>query len=364
MLDISYDQVLGGELEPEEKEELAEKIGKMLQRDRCGGDGESLPDTPPNEAAIVHQDSKVKNDNKTAHPFSLDIKVDGMAVGLLILGLITRIVRLDTPKHVVFDEMHYGKYASLYLKNTFFFDSNPPLGKMLIALAGYWAGFDGKFSFDKIGQEYSENVPLWHLRFLPALAGSLITPTVYLLVTELGLSPYAGALAGLMVVFDTAILAQSRFILMESMMIFLGLSSLLCVLKFRKISHQPFTPAWFTWLSLSGLLSACAFCVKYIGIYTGFLVTFLLVQDFWRLLPNKALTDRQLLADFSTRVAVLTILPSLLYLSLFSLHFSLLTKAGTHDALMTSQFQASLEGGLGSIIRGQPGVIAHGSQAK
>ena len=88
------------------------------------------------------------------------------------------------------------------------------------------------------------------------------------------------------------------------------------------------------------------------------------------------------------QVAVLTILPGLLYLSLFSLHFSLLTKvgvmlvtlivtflalfhgsyyqrlydcdadtdsnhpqAGTHDALMTSQFQASLEGGLGSIIR-------------
>ena len=32
----SLDQVVGGELEPEEKEELAEKIGKLLQRDRMG----------------------------------------------------------------------------------------------------------------------------------------------------------------------------------------------------------------------------------------------------------------------------------------------------------------------------------------
>jgi hypothetical protein len=27
------------------------------------------------------------------------------------------------------------------------------------------AGFDGRFSFDKIGQEYSDAVPLWHLRY-------------------------------------------------------------------------------------------------------------------------------------------------------------------------------------------------------
>jgi dolichyl-phosphate-mannose-protein mannosyltransferase len=54
-----------------------------------------------------------------------------------------------------FDEMHYGKYVAQYLKRTFFFDANPPLGKLLIASVAYLANFDGRFSivilsFDKV----------------------------------------------------------------------------------------------------------------------------------------------------------------------------------------------------------------------
>ena len=69
--------------------------------------------------------------------------------------------------------------------------------------------------------------------------------------------------------------------------------------------------------------------MKYIGIYTCFLCGYLLVQDYWRLLPNKALTDRQLLADCATRVTVLTLVPAAFYLGLFWLHFSILTKVLT-----------------------------------
>jgi len=59
----------------------------------------------------------------------------------------------------------------------------------------------GSFSFDKIGIAYPDNIPLKSLRFLPALCGSLITPTAYLILCQLGLSPWAGALAGLLIVF-------------------------------------------------------------------------------------------------------------------------------------------------------------------
>ena len=75
-----------------------------------------------------------------------------MAVVLLVVGIFTRMLRLESPNNVVFDEMHYGKYAAMYLKNTFFFDANPPLGKMLVALAGYVAGFDGEILYLPINQ--------------------------------------------------------------------------------------------------------------------------------------------------------------------------------------------------------------------
>ena len=58
---------------------------------------------------------------------------------------------------------------------------------------------------------------------------------------------------------DNAILTQSRFILMESIMMCFGLGAILAVLKFKKVSSQPFTGTWFFWLCTSTLLATAAF---------------------------------------------------------------------------------------------------------
>ena len=141
-----------------------------------------MPVTPPNEASVPNQVSQSSTTtSEHANPFFINIQIDVMAVVLLLCGTFTRMLRLESPNNVVFDEMHYGKYASLYLKNTFFFDSNPPLGKMIIALAGYLAGFDGKFSFDKIGQEYPHDIPLFALRYITHILNNLHNLIIYFL---------------------------------------------------------------------------------------------------------------------------------------------------------------------------------------
>ena len=58
---------------------------------------------------------------------------------------------------------------------------------------------------------------------------------------------------------DTALLAQSRFILLESMMILFSLLALLCVLKMRKFRSNPFSLGWFTWLIAAAVFMGMAF---------------------------------------------------------------------------------------------------------
>ncbi|CAG9098391.1 unnamed protein product [Plutella xylostella] len=58
----------------------------------------------------------------------------------------------------------------------------------------------------------------------------------------------------------------------------------------------------------------------------------------------------------------MVVVPLSVYTGVFYCHLAMLPKAGPHDSVMTSAFQASLRGGLASITRGQPLHVAHGSQ--
>ncbi|XP_046307599.1 protein O-mannosyl-transferase 1 isoform X1 [Marmota monax] len=297
-------------------------------------------------------------------PIVVTADVNLNVVALAGVGLLSRLWQLSYPRAVVFDEVYYGQYISFYMKRIFFLDdSGPPFGHMLLALGGYLGGFDGNFLWNRIGAEYTSNVPVWSLRLLPALAGALSIPMAYQIVTELHFSHSAAMGAALLMLMENALITQSRLMLLESLLIFFNLLAVLSYLKFfNSQKHSPFSLQWWFWLVLTGVACACAIGIKYMGVFTYLLVLGVAAVHAWHLIGDQTLSNVCVCFHLLARVVALLGIPVILYLLFFYVHLMLVYRSGPHDQIMSSAFQASLEGGLARITQGQPLEVAFGSQ--
>ena len=197
-------------------------------------------------------------------------------VVLTVLAFIVRFAKLNHPDQVVyvsafrllgldklsfppnsFDEVHFGKFAAYYLRREYYFDVHPPFAKLLLALAGWFVGFEGDFDFANIGDSYTaNNVPYWGMRALPAILGSLTVPAAYYIMQESGYSTIAAAFSAIIILFggfpdtsscstggtnwrpDNAHVTQSRLILLDAILIFFMSLTIYSYIKFRKYRYQ------------------------------------------------------------------------------------------------------------------------------
>ena len=149
-----------------------------------------------------------------------------------LLSCYTRYHNIGKSNVVVWDEAHFGKFGSHYLKREFYFDVHPPLGKMLVGLAGLLSGYNGGFDF-KSGAEYPETVPYVSMRVMLATFGVGMVPLAWYTCVELGMSMWACHLVTLMVLLDVGWLTISRFILLDSMLLFFTFLTVFCLTKFH-----------------------------------------------------------------------------------------------------------------------------------
>jgi dolichyl-phosphate-mannose-protein mannosyltransferase len=126
---------------------------------------------------------------------------------------------------------------------------------MLVGLAGALSGYDGSFEF-KSGEAYPANVPYVGMRVLLACFGVAMVPLAWYTSVELGMSWRACHFMTIMVlcgalslpslaptsanpwIVDVAWLCISRFILLDSMLLFFTCLTVFCLTKFHNQRHQ------------------------------------------------------------------------------------------------------------------------------
>lgn len=275
------------------------------------------------------------------------------------ISLSTRLYRITEPPHVCWDETHFGKMGSYYINRTFFFDVHPPLGKMLIGLAGYMTGYDGSFPFVKPGDKY-EHHNYWGMRGFCAVLGSFLPVFAYLIVLELSSSHTAALIAASLLLFDTGCITISQYILLDPILLFFIMAAVLSMVKFHQQALRPFSASWWLWLGLTGVNLSGALGVKFVGLFVITLVGLNTVSDLWRLLGDQSLSLVDIAKHFVARVFGLILLPFFLYITIFAVHFVVLNKSGPGDGFFSSAFQSRL---IGNNLHNasMPEYLAYGS---
>ncbi|KAK9459497.1 Dolichyl-phosphate-mannose-protein mannosyltransferase-domain-containing protein [Lipomyces oligophaga] len=282
------------------------------------------------------------------------------ATVMLVTGLATivRLYKIWQPTSVVFDEVHFGGFATKYIKGKYFMDVHPPLAKLLITLAGWMSGFDGSFDFKDIGKDYLEpGVPYVAMRMLPAVLGVLVVPLTFMTLKAQGCSSISCTMGSFLIIFENALATQSRFILLDSPLVFFTALTAYAWANFE--NQKAFSKAWYWYLFLSGLSLGATVSVKWVGLFTIAWVGLCTISGLWDLLGDLSVSPAQYLKHFAWRAVFLIGVPIFFYLGIFAIHFLCLVNPGDGDGFMSSEFQATLNNkGMADM----PADVAYGSK--
>lgn len=131
------------------------------------------------------------------------------------------------------------------------------------------------------------------MRVILASFGALMVPLAYLTAVEFRLSTKAAIFTALCVLCDNAYLAISRYILLDSMLLYFTVQTVYCLSVFHNCRARPFRADWWFWLCATGVSIGTVSSIKWVGFFVTALVGIYTVEDLWRLLGDLSMPKVQ-----------------------------------------------------------------------
>lgn len=119
------------------------------------------------------------------------------------------------------------------------------------------------------------------MRIMLASFGVALVPLAWMTAGELGWSRFTRHWVTLCVLCDIGWLCISRFILLDSMLLFFTFTTTLGLVKFHNQRHDPFGDDWWIWLVFTGWSVGCVCSVKWVSMFITALVGLYTIEDLW-----------------------------------------------------------------------------------
>jgi dolichyl-phosphate-mannose-protein mannosyltransferase len=270
----------------------------------------------------------------------------GLTAGCLVIFIISAITimpNLGYPRQIIFDETYFIPAAQRYLTGTFFLEPHPPLGKLLIAAGQKWynsaATVNQFIDREQIKQSWPQELDITGYRLAPAFFGMLNPLLVFFILAFIIQRKLYAFVLSVAVALDNALIVESRASLMDSILIFFCLASILVFVALSK--RKSTSLRGFIGLSaLWGVMLAAAANVKLTGLFLLVLVAFYALGE--------------IVARRYRRLIILGITVglafSITYLGLWGIHFYLGQHLGkntydiskTHQAILKGEYQPDI----------------------
>ena len=266
--------------------------------------------------------------------------------GVLFASVCTRSFHLSHPNVLVFDESYYSSVCELYSRQKFHFDQQPSLFKIMICFLLPQKFFQSNLQ-NQVNAIVNFNVIL--ARLISALLGVCLVVVVYRIVLLLKYSHFAALISAFLITFDNGLIVQSRLMVADSFHHVLMLASFFVALKencqLNFLSHVSFGLAVSTNLSSFSLFPVM------------FLLAFL---KSWLTFTDVSLSLMFSLMRGLLNLISVVVVPLMIYFFITMLHILLLPNSGPHNSLMSSAFQASLNG----VLQSNANVVTYGSHIR
>lgn len=240
---------------------------------------------------------------------------------IYMISFIIRVWDISYPNYVVFDEYHFGQFINCYHDSEFFFDIHPPFGKLLFYLFSKMIFYDGSLNFSDLENPYNHSVYVF-FRLIPVILSSFVPVFAYSILRNSRISLFDSAVSATFAIFETSMISQSRFVLIEPILHFfvsLHLLILAIIKDFYSISST----------FLIGISLGLGISIKMTSFsLIPFTILFIIMKE---LKPSQNYEILNILKLFSN-ICIMIFISVFVYFMSFCIHFLLLERS-SRDAV-------------------------------